>query len=279
MSTNLLTERLLAEGYTPDNHPDYVEWHCGWRCFEYTRNFLANTVWETPCGLLMKGIHSYNHSSFGGIDYCPENNNPLFGCPYFDETPCPHRLDNQLWGHNCVYHMTDKPYDYERSVEKIWDYWDTLEYKAWQEIGVNCACMVWDRPSRKYVPMFDVRECMRIRCQNEECYITKQPRNLQKVNIYYDIVRVKKYKTGLIEREEKTIEKGVRVFEKQVARTDAEIWLKLNKGGSYLVRHVMTIETYSSVFISAKQDSVSTKGFSLRCMPRTSGLNEEKSGI
>ena len=231
MSTNLLTERLLAEGYTPDNHPDYVEWHCGWRCFEYTRNFLANTVWETPCGLLMKGIHSYNHSSFGGIDYCPENNNPLFGCPYFDETPCPHRLENRLWGHNCVYHMTDGPYNYELSVERIWDYWDKIECQARQELEGYCACMEWDRPNRRFVPKFNVETCMQSNCTNETCFVTKRPRNLERVNIYVDIVRVKRYKRkgALFEHEEKTIQKGIKVLKKPAARTDAEIWLRQNR--------------------------------------------------
>lgn len=129
---NQLTEKLIAEGYTKDNHPDHVEW-TNWGHFEYTSKYLASTVWGTPCGLLKNGIHSYSNGSHLGIEYCPENDNPRFGCPYYDEKPCPHRFDTDgLWGWNCAYHQTDKPYNYEQSVEKLWDEWDKLKAQAWQ---------------------------------------------------------------------------------------------------------------------------------------------------
>jgi hypothetical protein len=232
MSMNKLTERLLAEGYTKENHPDHVAWS-NWKDFEYTHQYLAGTVWETPCGLLKKGINSYSHMSHMGIDYCPENDNPRFGCPYYDEKPCPHRIDtNKMWGCNCIYHQTDKSYNYEQSVEKLWDEWNKIQSEAWQKITSEygyCACMIWDRPSRQYKPKYDVDNCIHANCQNEICAITKKERNLEKVNIYYDILRVTRYKQGLLDHEIKSLEKGVKKFASPVSRTDAEIWLKLNK--------------------------------------------------
>lgn len=228
---NKLTERLLAEGYTKENHPDYVEWS-NWKDFEFTRAYLLQTVWETPCGLLKKGISSYNHSSYLGVDYCPENNNPRYGCPYYDELSCPHRFDTKLMGWNCQFHLTDKPYNYEQSVEKLWAEWDTLQSVAWGEIMKQfgyCACMEWDRPGRSYVPRFDVGKCIGMHCKNERCAITKLPRNLEKVNIFYDILRIRHYKSGLFEGTDQTLEKGVKKFDSLVARTDAEIWLRLNR--------------------------------------------------
>ncbi len=222
---NKLTERLLAEGYTKENHPDHVEWS-NWQDFEYTREYLAKTVWETPCGLLKKGIGSYNHGSHMGVDYCPENDNPRYGCPYYDEQPCPHRF-NKFWGWNCTYHQTDRLYDYEQSVEKLWDEWDKIRHQAWQEIGGYCDCMEWNRPKRKYVPRFNIDKCIKL-CNNQVCLITKKTRNLEKVNIFYDVLREKHYRIGLVENTERTIEKGVRVFDRAVARTDAETWLKIN---------------------------------------------------
>lgn len=230
---NDLTEKLLAEGYTKDNHPDYVEWSNNWKQFEYTMQYLRDTVWETPCGLLKKGISSYNHMSHLGVDYCPENNNPRYGCPYYDEKPCPYRIETKkLWGCNCIYHQTDREYDYENSVEKLWNEWDRIKNEAWQKVieGYGfCSCMKWNRTKRQYEPNYDVENCISNKCKNEVCAITKKPRNLKKVNIYYDLLRITRYKQGLLEHEIKRIEKGIKKFEKPVARTDAEIWLKTYK--------------------------------------------------
>ena len=225
---NQLTEKLLTQGHTKDSHPEYVEW-TNWGHFEYTSKYLANTVWETPCGLLKNGIHGYSYGSYMGVVYCPENNNPRFGCPYYDEKPCQHRFNTKLMGWNCVYHQTDRPYDYERSVEKLWKEWDELKALAWRVIGGFCFCMVWDRPKRKYIPKYDPDKCVKEGCKNEVCLITRRPRNLEKVNIYYDVLREKYYRMGLIEDTERTIKKGIKVFPKQVARTDAEAWLQRYK--------------------------------------------------
>lgn len=229
---NKLTEQLLQAGYTKDDHPDYVKWS-NWQDFEYTREYLLKTVWETPCGLLKKGINSYTHESYMGVNYCPENDNPKFGCPYYDEKPCQYR-DNTIkfWGSNCIYHKTDRLYDYEQSVEKLWDEWDKIQNEAYLDATSEhgfCINMVWDRPKRKYIPRFIVEECIHIGCQNVVCAITKRTRNLEKVNIFYDVLRKRHYKKGLIENTERSITKGVKKFEKPIARTDAEIWLKENK--------------------------------------------------
>ena len=227
---NQLTERLLTAGYTKEKHPGYVEWS-NWNHFEFTREYLAASVWETPCGLLKKGME-YNNGSHMGVTYCPENDNPRCGCPYYDEKPCQHRFNTNLWGWNCAYHQTDRPYDYEQSVENLWDEWDRIKHQAWMEAtqGVYCACMEWDRVKRKYLPTrYYTQNCISANCQNEICLITKKTRNLEKVNIFYDVLREWHYKKGLIMFNDRKIEKGVRVFKKPVARTDAELWLKRNK--------------------------------------------------
>ncbi|KLU61859.1 hypothetical protein CEB3_c17770 [Peptococcaceae bacterium CEB3] len=229
---NKLTERLLEAGYTKDSHPDYVEWS-SWNDFEYTREFLISTVWEAPCGLLKQGINSYNHGSSMGVDYCPENDNPRYGCPYFDEKPCQYRHTTvNLWGWNCTLHQTDKSYNYEQSIEKLWDEWDRIKNAAFLELTIKsgfCENMVWDRRKRKYVPRFIVENCINRDCKNGVCAITKQPRNLERVNIFYDVLRERHYRKGLIEHTERSVTKGVKTFEKSIARTDAEIWIKENE--------------------------------------------------
>lgn len=225
---NNLTKRLFEEGFTREHHPDYVEWS-SWRDFEYTAKALREMIWEAPCGLIQKGC-GYNHCSQNGVDHCPENDNPLFGCPFYDEIPCKHRLDTKLMGANCVFHQIVRHYDYALSVEKLWDEWDQIQSQARQkrvaEFGY-CACMEWVRESREYRPHYDVETCIQSGCQNELCAITHQKRNLQRVNLYYDILRVWRRGKGGNVTEEKKLEKGVRRFKKAVARTDAEIWLKM----------------------------------------------------
>lgn len=224
---NDLTRRLLAEGYDKDHPPEYADWS-SWKDFEYTLAALREILWEAPCGLIKKGC-GYEHASHLGVDYCPENDNPRFGCPYYDEVSCPHRFDTQLMGWNCVFHQIVRDYDYDISVERLHDEQDRVQSQAWQEATTAygyCNCMEWNRKIRTYLPRFDVNKCIEFGCKNEVCAVTKQPRNLQNVNIYYDILRVWRYQKGLLENTEKKLEKGVRRFKTAVTRTDAEIWLK-----------------------------------------------------
>mgnify|MGYP001007004932 CR=1 FL=1 len=245
---NKLTERLLAEGYTKENHPDYVEWS-NWQDFEYTQAYILQTVWEAPCGLLKKGSVSLvcGWGSHMGVDYRPENNNPRLGCPYYDEKPCPHRYNTEMMGWNCVFHQTTKPYDYEQSVEKIQDAENKIKSAALREVTGQfgyCACLEWDRPKRKYAPRYDVSRCISIQCKNEVCAITKRPRHLQKVNVYYDILKVREWKKGLFSGVDRAIEKGIKVFDHAIARTDAEMWLKMN--GKNLVPKKTKLERQES---------------------------------
>ena len=90
---NELTRRLLAEGYTPEDTPpgmrEYEDYEGGWT---YKYQTLRDMVFETPCGLLAKGEHFSNgYMSWHGIDWRPENDNPVLPCPQFPSEPCPLR--------------------------------------------------------------------------------------------------------------------------------------------------------------------------------------------
>lgn len=222
---NDLTMRLLAEGYDKDNHPDYVRWS-SWQDFEYTPEALSHKLWEAPCGVITKS-GSYNHGSHLGVDYCPENDNPRYGCPYGDKS-CEHYAHNHSSGWNCTFHQIVRDYDYEISLEKFRDDRDKRNHKAWQEAtgGVYCVCIRWDSELGKYGPQYSVDECIERGCCNQVCLVTGKTRNLQKVNIYYDVLREWRCWKGLFETVERKLEKGVRQFKKAVARTDAETWLR-----------------------------------------------------
>lgn len=227
---NKLTEKLFAEGYTKDNYPDYVRWS-SWQDFEYTPKFLKQSIWEAPCGLLKKGIHSYCHMSHLGVDYCPENDNPRLACPYINKE-CEHKIDTKFWGCNCVFHMTDKPYDYNISVERVQDIESEIQHKAFERLisenlhAASCRCLNWNRLAEKHE--FRIIDISCLRCENKVCAATKKSRDTTKVNIVYDLHKWFKTKKGLIEDEWQEIRKGIKLYE-SVPKSGAEYYLKCNK--------------------------------------------------
>lgn len=96
MEQNQLTRDLYAAGYTREDHPSFVYWS-DWQNFGYLFEALLKFTWETPCGLLVAGESSLGRglacsdASLQGIDYCPENDNPLLRCPY-ERKDCPHSI-------------------------------------------------------------------------------------------------------------------------------------------------------------------------------------------
>jgi len=140
MELNELTKELLAKGYTPENTPPgmdvYREHEGGWT---YNWKTLHTLVFETPCGLLVKGSHFSNgYMSWQGVDWRAENDNPVVCCPRFDLDFCPLRHP-LLWSEHmvshdselirqCACHRTDRPYTYEGSFDEAHD-------KVWAEAG------------------------------------------------------------------------------------------------------------------------------------------------
>lgn len=230
---NELTERLFAEGWTEDHHPDYVFWGF-YKCFQYKWEYERELVWKTLCGLFVSGWSvGCSDTSFGGVDYIPENNNPLILCPYKKKT-CEH-IPEGLRGKYplCPCHMTEEPYDKARSVEAIEEDRAKRYHEQYMEItgGSYCICVCDNNGFQGGLVRvkYDVQKCINFGCQNETCVIRKQPRDLSKVNIFYDVRRTKITRKGLLEDTEVSVTKGERVFEKPVAKTDAEIWLKLKR--------------------------------------------------
>ena len=135
---NELTRRLLAEGWSPEDTPPgthpYKDYYGGWT---YTGDAIRAMVWETPCGLLAGGSHFLNgYMSYNGIDWRPENGNPVITCPVFPSEPCPLRdpcLNRERYDlhsddviYQCSCHQTDRPYTYAGSVDEAHD-------RVWKE--------------------------------------------------------------------------------------------------------------------------------------------------
>lgn len=126
---NELTRRLLAEGSTPEDTPpgtcEYKSYYGGWT---YTSQALNQMVFETPCGLLVRGSRFTNgYLASRGVDWRPENDNPVVPCPRFASGPCSLRhpllqTEKLCCGpddvvYQCDCHPTDRPYTYDANQE------------------------------------------------------------------------------------------------------------------------------------------------------------------
>ena len=236
---NLLTRRLLAQGVRLEDVSTWPEdvWRGDPGNFEYKREWKYTPTWESPCGLL---IHDHG-GCWGdlwwrGECWCAENDNPLFGCP-MPGTPCPHRLPLPS-GINCRFHRTERAWDEAHSVERLQkERAERLrqgrelrleKYPGWDGI---CACLrreeLPDGTARERA-CYDVSKCIDMRCKSTQCVCRLgAARDVSPVNIYYDLLLVKRYKLGFAQLEERMIRKDLRVFDKAVARTDAEIALRI----------------------------------------------------
>lgn len=236
MEQNQLTRDLYAAGYTRENHPSFVYWS-DWQNFGYLFEALLKFTWETPCGLLVDGKSDLGRdlaccdASFQGIDYCPENDNPLLRCPY-ERKDCPHSISG-FPVPLCPCHTTGKRYSYEQSAERVESERSERQHRQYMEItgGAYCACVVGGNgyDGGHVEVQYDVEQCIRCRCQNPVCVIRKQKRDLSRANIFYDVRRTWITRIGFLEEKKVQVTKGERVFPHPVARTDAEIWLEMKK--------------------------------------------------
>ena len=189
-------------------------------------------VWETTCGLLISGDSDAGHGlhtgdcSYQGVCYCVENDNPLVRCPH-GKKECP-AVPAGFPLPMCPCHRSNRAYDYERSLERLSAEINKELCRRYQEItgGRYCACVETDNGNIKV--QYDVKQCIQQGCKNDFCVIRKQRRDLRMVNIYYDVRRTWVSRSGLLEDTRTTLTRGLKVFPKAVARTDAELWLKAN---------------------------------------------------
>lgn len=209
---NLLTQRLFAEGWTKERHPDYV---CDWAYYsefyggyEYTYEKQKSMVFTTPCGLLLRGSHwSSGSMSYMGIDWMLENDNPVVNCPYrHTGCECNHPV---LRTHSdggtgvtkivfCACHETAEPYDYEKSMEKICD-----ERRKWQEerflafakdrrvCRMHCH---FDERTNTWSQFYDPLICAELGTCSF-CSILGRDLDPQKGNVFYDVKTTRKKET------------------------------------------------------------------------------------
>lgn len=234
---NNLTEKLLGEGYTKENHPDYVRWYDSTKEFEYTPEYLCKTVWEAPCGIQRKGYFTHGYMSYAGVEWRVENDNYNFHCPYRKkECEYFHPLLKDLpTGSKCVWHMTDEQFSYNNSAEKIEDEKQkvinkNLEKRFGYPGMIHCACCHINEETLEPYFKFEPEHCIRFTkngCDNETCWCTGKQRDLTLGNIYYDVKVTTEYCKGFIIEPVVRIKKGVKLFSERKTMADLDMYLKV----------------------------------------------------
>lgn len=270
---NLLTKRLLAEGYTADNYPkDKVHIAGGYHTastgpldnvyggFEYNRVYSDNFLYKTGCGMYVKGSNVLTHMGYMGEEWCHENDNPVVRCPY-DKAECPlndKRLHGIFGGGLCIQcwcacHKTDEAYDYEHSFEKANQDRKDEERRKYQEYsdahnGRVCQNhMYYNERTREWNMYYEPAKCASM-CfaQNGYCPVLGRKLNKKRGNVYYDLKTsgIKKQteaQRSLFDGERWThIEKGMRVFKNPCSMDICEAFIKVQSDkilSDYKVNH------------------------------------------
>lgn len=224
---NLLTQKLLEEGYTVDNHPGYVyverkyngrgnpleNFHGG---FQYYGWYAYGKIYKTPCGIQCKGTSCMTGLSTGHKDFTFENDRALVKCPYHDRG-CMQK-DSLLQQNGpirdwCNVRMVNEEYQYNGSVEGILKLEDDrirrekIEFEM-KHNGRTCPNhMYYDREKGEWTMEYNPCSCAKLKCHgqiggkydengHQICPILDRPLDSKKGNVFYDI-KTRSYRDDL----------------------------------------------------------------------------------
>lgn len=258
---NQLTRKLLAEGYTADNHPDYVRvadanfghgdplenLHGG---FKYMPDYRRELVFEAPCGLQLLGDTALDNMHWMGIEFSHENDNPVFHCPY--SYPACHSCEcrpepffsSARKDRFCCAHPSTRPYCEEASVEREYKAAEARKEQLKQEFlqTHERACphqMRYDEWKECWEMKYNPSTCVALGTCSF-CTVFQEDLGKAKGNIYYDIELEGRdvSKDGTIFEGERfhSVHKGYQYFSKPVNLKVAEHYLKFNK--EFLLYHI-----------------------------------------
>lgn len=239
--TNLLTEQLKAAGCDPKDSSTWPEgvYSGDGEHFLYKWDWKYSKVWQAPCGLQTKG-HGWSWGDIHaeGRYFCDENDNPLFQCP-FPGRQCEHRKKDFPPGINCEFHhVPDALYDEEKEIR-------TIEKERYAKLATVREKDLKDHPGYEQPCMgmkvdfgpdgeeriryvWRLSNCMS--CRNTICPARGwKPRDIRKANIFYDLYMEKTEEIGMASFTEKTMRKGIALFDKAIPWTDAEFALAIWK--------------------------------------------------
>lgn len=285
MGYNLLTLQLLYEGYTPENHPEYVQVDSSklpgknplrnlGGGFVYKRGYLDKMVFKTPCGYHVRGRNVFDNMSCY-ISWQPENNNPVLVCPFAGEKnfscarihPLLKRQQSATQFCSCC--GTGESYNYEMSIEKARADKDAERQRLYEEFSDSKnghVCInhlrfneIEGRWEQRYAP----EKCAN-HCFSQFCPIRGRELNKKKGNVYYDVYRSGVYEDGFIRQEWSRAEKGIRFFKKSVSMDICEAFLK---NGAKEKIEWMFNTNHSSEFIFDKSLKVEIKNIRAESRP------------
>lgn len=299
MEINKLSQRLLSEGYTENETPPGCNpwnWYYGGWTYKYRERL--NTVFETPCGLLLKRTEMGHSGSMGymGINWTEENDNATIICPYYDRTaPC--ELNHPLLEmqqnagchyerlHFCAVHETDRPYSYESSTRRVKDLADQEEDQLWQEFSEKHkgrVCRVHCRYNRKtkvWTAGYYPERCKSYACSF--CTVLQVEIDVSKKgNIFYDEKRTRQITgEGLFEDyEQVTVVKGKRLLDKNIPLQKCEAIVKY---GLREVKHNLQMKYHSELYLnpSLKIEFVNFRAEKRESRDLLQDLNDVANGI
>ena len=245
MEYNLLTQRLLAAGYTAEHYPDYVRIPSSrWgndplqnlsHGFEFTPDYLKSMVFKTGCGLYVKGSEfCHGDMSYMGVLWSPENDCPTICCPHRKhecDLRSPFFGDGRATAYHCDCHVTDDPYDYAMSVDKAYQEYNAKVKQQYEDFcrekgGHVCRLHAhyddWDgKWSQNYNVLSCARHCPHV---GDMCDLTHTPVSRKKGNVFYDKKITQIRNDGTLFDGEKIVKiiKGVRLFESAKSLTICE---------------------------------------------------------
>lgn len=262
---NLLTRKLLKEGYDAEHYPDYVRMDssrlpgndplnnlAGGFC--YKRTYIADMVYKTGCGKHVLGKNILDSMNYMGVHWCYENDNPVFRCPY-DNAACIHN-DERLHGEHggglcmqcfCTCKRTDEVYNYENSIEKAnKEREEEIKRKYEESVKVHNGrvCrnhMYYDERNRSWSLRYDPKKCARFCIAKDGyCPILGKTLSRKRGNVYYDLKQIvvpyKDKQLSLFDKEEHKcvfIEKGIRYFPSPCSMDICEAFVKVQKDEIY----------------------------------------------
>lgn len=260
MEYNELTKRLLAEGYTADHHPDYVQVDTSRLPgndplnnlsggFEYKRFYRDSIVYKTGCGKFIMGSHVIDNLGCG-IDWSHENDNPVFRCPY-NKPECEHN-DPRLYGTHggglclqcfCTCHKTDEPYNYEISIEKAnreREEERKRKYREYSNAHGGRVCenhMYYDERTNIWTQRYNPIKCAKMcAAHNGYCPILGRQLSRKRGNVYYDL-----RKSGTVRHEAQ-----MSLFEK-------DRWESIKKGIRFL-DHPCSMDICEAIVKTSQED-------------------------
>ena len=240
MEHNELTKQLLSEGWTKEQTPEgLLPWNDFYGGWQYKRSSYQKFVFQTPCGLLVKGDKIISDMAYMGVYWMVENDNPVINCPYFGlrDCACRHPLlkGKQLYSFisrigsykHCAVHRTGHPWAYHNSVEKVLDDNAHEEDRLWEIFsqkhnGKVCRHQAYfNRSEKKWHMQYAPLTCAQYGCSH--CSVLNKPISSRKANVYYDLKKTytKKGQGFLPDETIVSITKGIKLLRASETVCDA----------------------------------------------------------